>query len=703
MKKVTAALLLLLLISAAVLAQSTREQQIADLETKLETVSGKERVDVLNELASYLYTRAPKECIQRSNEALELSDLRNYPKGRARALVYKSLALSVRGEREKVLEHGKEALSIYETLGDRPGVAFASNALGYFYLQMDYYNIALEYFLGTLKIFEALGKKKDIVTVLWNLGNLYINLKDYQKALDYFQNALVLLEEKNDDLRARFFHNIALAHRGMGDFNKSREYFHRALKVFQTAGNRFWLASTLDNIGETLAQMGQNQPALEYLLKAQQINKDLGRKSGIYFNAQSMGDVYAQIKDYNRALFYYDQSLAIASELEDNSQLEPLYKKYSDLYAVKSDYKKALEFHRLYTKAKDALLDAAKNRQIAEMQEKYDTEKRTAEIQLLKKDNRIQKITRNALVAVVVLAMVIIVLLFKKYLYLFAFWKKQKYIGRYRVTEVIGSGGMGVVYHAHGIRDKTETAAVKVLNEEFSQDPETRKRFKREGAIIDSLDHPNIVNVYERGEYKDRLYIAMEYLHGNTLELVIREAGKLDLDLCVRVMMQAADAMAFIHEKGIVHRDLKPSNIMLVRDEDRPSDSFVVKLLDFGLARSRYQSRLTRTGVLVGTVSYMSPEQISGQPVTTAGDVYALGIVFYEMLTGRHAFPGDTITDIADKILASTPAEPGRIRPEIPDALNRLVVQMLAKEPGRRPSATSVRDTLNNEVLNDVE
>ena len=179
----------------------------------------------------------------------------------------------------------------------------------------------------------------------------------------------------------------------------------------------------------------------------------------------------------------------------------------------------------------------------------------------------------------------------------------------------------------------------------------------------------------------------MELLQGKNLAYTIEEDGQIALDRCLSIMVQLSDALAFIHSRNIVHRDLKPANIMLT-GKDGTGD--VVKLLDFGLARARFQTRLTRTGMLVGTINYMSPEQVSGLPSTPACDVYALGIIFYEMVTGRHAFPGDTITEIADKILVSTPDQPKQYRPEIPDELNGLIIQMLSKESKQRPSAASV-------------
>jgi tetratricopeptide (TPR) repeat protein len=692
MKKSLTVLSVIMLITIGFYGQKAREQVIKELEIQLKTASGTERVDILNRLASFYYTTEPKRCIQYCEPALTLSKQLKYPKGWARALIYKSYALSVQGERKKNLEYGKEALTIFESLGDRKGIADAFGAIGYFYLQKDYTNIALEYFLKALKVYEELDDKTGFIYSNWNLGNLYLHLKEFQKSLAYFRDGLKIVEETGDELRrARFYHNIGMTYHDLEDYPRALEYFQNALKIFEASGQRYWIAATLLNMGITFLRVGQNQEALNSFLKSRRLCEVLENKEGMYYNFKNIGDLYAMKENYGRAVAYYDRALAIAKEMNDDSFWESIYKGYAELFAAKGDYKKAFEYHQLYIKAKDALITTIKNKQIAELQEKYETEKKIKEIEILRKNSRIQEITRNALIVIVFLAAVIIIILFKRYLYLFAFWKKQKYIGQYRIIERIDSGGMGTVYLAHNLRDKSETAAVKVLREELFKDEISRKRFKYEGTIIDSLVHPNIVSIYERGEYKGKLYIAMELLQGKTLAHTIEEEDQISIDRCLSIMIQLADALAFIHSKNIVHRDLKPANIMLA-GKDGTGD--VVKLLDFGLARTRFQTRLTRTGILVGTVNYMSPEQVSGLPSTPACDVYALGIIFYEMVTGRHAFPGDTITEIADKILASNPDEPKQYRPEIPAALNRLITQMLSKEPTQRPSAASVQDML---------
>lgn len=276
----------------------------------------------------------------------------------------------------------------------------------------------------------------------------------------------------------------------------------------------------------------------------------------------------------------------------------------------------------------------------------------------------------------------LVIHLTRKYITLSAFWKKQKYVGKFRLLDIIGSGGMGAVYKAQNLMDKRETVAIKVLKEEMFLDESSRKRFKQEAAIIDQLDHPNIVKVIERGESRQNLFIAMEYLPGITLTEKITADEKLKVKEALHIMIQIADAMAKIHSKNIIHRDLKPDNIMLIEKKGDPN---FVKLLDFGLARTQYQTRLTQTGIVIGTISYLSPEQISGKRSCAASDIYALGTIFYEMLTGNKPFIGETTTDIMKQILEKTPVEPLLCRDDIPRELNRLVMRMLEKEIKSRP------------------
>ncbi len=275
----------------------------------------------------------------------------------------------------------------------------------------------------------------------------------------------------------------------------------------------------------------------------------------------------------------------------------------------------------------------------------------------------------------------------KKYLVLLAFWRKKQYLGHYRLLETIGSGGMGTVYLAENLMDKSRFVALKVLRDEVSGDEEQRKRFVNEALTIDQIRHPNIVKIYERGEHNQRLYIAMEFLDGINLGEKLKEDRSIPLDQCLAIARQLAGALQKIHEKGIIHRDLKPENVMILETPDAP---ITVKLLDFGLAKLHFQTRITETGELLGTIHYMSPEQFRRGEITFAHDIYSLGVMFYEMFTGEKPFHGETEHDILVKILEEYPPPPRQHRPDLPVHIDQLVTAMMAKDQNQRPTGREV-------------
>ena len=691
MKIKITAVLLILMIPIAAAAEDKIARIITELEKQLPAVSGKEKIDILNQLASYTYTRAPKKCVEYCKQILQLTNRIHYPKAKADALIRLSYAFSVLGDWEKPFEYSKQALAIFENQKDNEGIGRALSTIGYFYLKIDYFNMALDYFLKSQKVYEGLGDKFNLYLPYVHIGNLYNNLEEYQKALEYFQKALDLFESKNDIRIPYCLHNIGLCYQKLADYNEALKYFSRALEMFENFGDEFWTAAALSNIGNTYLDLNKPARALTYFSQALPLREKIGDKVGLFHTLHYIGNTYKKMKNYPRALSYYNRAYEIAGNLDDKNHLEGIYKSFANLYAALEDYKKAFEYHEKYSETRESLFNENKNKQIAELQVQFETEKKAKEVEILTKDNKIQKITRNMFITGFVLVSVILGLLFKKYLYLFASWKKQKDIGQYRVIKTIGSGGMGTVYLAHTIRDKKQLAAVKVLREELVEDESCRQRFKQEGTIIDKLTHPRIVKVFERGEYKGKLYIAMEYLQGKTLAQKIKEEDKIDLAEGLDIMMQVTDALAFIHSKHIVHRDLKPANIMLIRRDNRSNG---VRLLDFGVALMKFQTRLTQTGMLVGTIHYAAPEQITDNLYSAAGDVYSLGIIFYEMLVGRPAFPQETITALVEKILDEVPKAPNQFHPEIPGELNHLIMQMLSKQPAQRPTAGEVLSAL---------
>ena len=234
---------------------------------------------------------------------------------------------------------------------------------------------------------------------------------------------------------------------------------------------------------------------------------------------------------------------------------------------------------------------------------------------------------------------------------------------------------------------------INVGKEEYYKDENYRKRFKNEAAIIDQLQHPNIVKVMERGEFEGNLYIAMEFLEGTTLSGLIEKGTEIELKTALIIMIQIADAVVEIHKRGIIHRDLKPENIMVVQTGDNP---FFVKVLDFGLARTQNLSRLTRSGMIMGTIFYVSPEQLSGSKVLPAGDIYSLGVIYYQLLTGEKPFDGDTAFHIARQILKKEPVAIEKYQPGIPQGLSILIKKMMAKKPRQRPAVKEVYKALKD-------
>ncbi len=224
--------------------------------------------------------------------------------------------------------------------------------------------------------------------------------------------------------------------------------------------------------------------------------------------------------------------------------------------------------------------------------------------------------------------------------------------GRYKVLSKLGSGGMADVFLAED-QQLSRKVALKLLHERFAADPDFVERFRREAQAAAGLQHPNVVGVYDRGRYEDTYYIAMEYLPGRTLKQLIRDEAPVDPIRAIDLTLQVLKAARFAHRRGVIHRDLKPHNV-IVDDADQ------AKVTDFGIARAG-ASDMTETGSIMGTAQYLSPEQAQGLSVGAGSDLYSIGVVLYELLTGRVPFDGDAAVTIALKHVSETPQAPSQI------------------------------------------
>jgi len=271
----------------------------------------------------------------------------------------------------------------------------------------------------------------------------------------------------------------------------------------------------------------------------------------------------------------------------------------------------------------------------------------------------------------------------------------------YEVMDRIGIGGMGNVYRARRRADG-RIVALKVPQEKYLADAKFVKRFYREAEVLRRLAHPNIVKVFDYKAEPGEHYIAMEFLDGHSLEQLLEEANALTFEQSVQVVRAVSDALRHIHAQNIVHRDIKPGNIMILRNAFRSGklrDGYV-KLMDFGIAVGKVLTRLTMTGARVGTPIYMAPEQAKGNKVDSRSDVYSLGLVFYEMVTGETPFKGSYEAVVHQQVFEQA-RPPKQVRMDVPGKLNDLILRMIEKDPAARPTLDEVIAAIDEGVLED--
>ncbi|MEM7100940.1 MAG: protein kinase [Pseudomonadota bacterium] len=267
-----------------------------------------------------------------------------------------------------------------------------------------------------------------------------------------------------------------------------------------------------------------------------------------------------------------------------------------------------------------------------------------------------------------------------------------KAVGRYQVNEYVGAGAMAHVYKAYD-PDIDRSVALKVLKQEHCVEEEHTNRFIREGQAAGALTHPNIVTIHDVGRLDDSPYIMMEFLEGRPLNEMLQERSRLSVKETIKIVLQIADALDYAHKRGIVHRDVKPDNVVV-------DDQLGVKIADFGIARfSSTLSETTQAGMILGTPRYMSPEQAAGESVDGRSDLFSLGVILYEMLTGHKAFDAESMATLIMQIMQKDPPAIKRVVSDVPAGMQNIVAKLLAKNPKRRfQSGQELQDALRREL-----
>ncbi len=371
--------LIILLISINLFSQAN----IDSLETQLEIVSGKERIEVLNEL-------------------VKAYDTVSYIKS---------------------LDYAKQALELTKKIKSKEDVAASSDRIGRIYYYLDNYDKSIEYFINSLKIREKIGEKIGISQSYNNIGVVYLNIKNYDKALEYFLNSLKISEEISDtEIIAKNFINIGIVYMQLNNYDTALEYYQKALIIYKEIDDKKIIAGCLNNIGINYWYLNNFNKSLEYYLEALKIKEEIGDKWGVSNTSLNIGMIYVKLLNFDKASLYLENGLKLAEKMESRHLLKDSYINFSELYTAKEDYKKALEYYKLYTEEKDSIFTEESSEKIAEMQTKYETEKKEKENEILKKDNKIQKLEinkqqnlRNSFIVISILILFLAFVIYARY------------------------------------------------------------------------------------------------------------------------------------------------------------------------------------------------------------------------------------------------------------------------------------------------
>lgn len=392
LKKIPQIFTVIFFLLLAVSSFSQDYSKIDSLKSVLKNVSGKEKVEVLNELSKAYFGVSPEKILEFANQALELSEEMDYNKGKAQALNRIGTGYYYQSNYDKAIEYYLKSLEIYKNIGGKYEIAVSINNIGNNYYYLSDYNRALEYYLTSLKKFEEINDKKGVASSSNNIGNIYCKINNYDKAVEYYLKSLRIAEEIGDKKRiANSSNNIGDLYQYLNNYDKAKKYHLKSLEIYEDIGDKYGIASSLINIGNTYLNFTNYEKALEYYLKSLKIYREIGNKIGIVSSLINIGDVYIKLQNYNKASAYIEQSLKLAEDIEAKELITHTYIAFSELYSAKNNYEKSLEYYKLYSELNDSIFTEDMSKKIAEMQTKYETEKKEQEIAKLNIEKQLKE------------------------------------------------------------------------------------------------------------------------------------------------------------------------------------------------------------------------------------------------------------------------------------------------------------------------
>jgi tetratricopeptide (TPR) repeat protein len=573
----------------------------------------------------------------------------NYAEGEANALQHLGVALYLKGDYDESVEVYLQAIRLYESLQMMGELAYAYGELGY---QM---------------------KRRDLERAKYymRLGIHIAEAHNFQEKLSaLYDNFGVLQEMSNKADSALYFYN-------------------KALQIKTTLNDSVGIPFTLNHLAGIYVIQDNFQKAAELLKESDRYRQKEEGNYGRIFNSMQWGDLYYYQGKLDSAESYYLRTIAMPGAMDQNLTISYCYNQLADIYEQRGDYKRAYENQKNFEAFKDSLVNFQTNERIAALEIEYETEKKDR----LLAENQLKIAERNRQITLLVIGVIIvltagIVWVVRNRQSILVLRKRK--ISHYRLLELIGKGGMGEVFKAIDLNSK-EIVALKLLSPELLQNQENRDRFLREGQLMKSFTHPNIVKTFEFGETEQQGYIAMEYLTGGTLQDYLKSAFPFSSSELKRLVQQICNGLQEIHNQGIIHRDIKTANIMLDGDKN-------IRIMDFGLSRSPLAATMTTMGTAMGTLGYVAPEQVTNVNVDHRADIFSLGAVLYELFTNQLPFTGENEMAMIHSIFNNVPQSPSSIQPEIGTGMDEIINRCLAKNPSERYS--SVEELLESFLQN---